>query len=223
LKVIKLLFALFCIAILFASCGSNSNETKDISSISNNESVMNSESASNNESITNSESASGIEKNDNNPNEAYNKYSGKISAGLNNFRTLSATSKDEDVNSSTLIVEEKTVLGISTEGAKLTRFMTPQNKIVRYTIDAYGETGKSISNYYFIDDGLVYVQQLHMDYADWNFVTNERFDILKYELTDYLTDGTKTFMIDDANKKAIEAEDVKLYSLEELNGLFLKS
>ena len=138
--------------------------------------------------------------------ELYQKYSMSILEGLNNFRRLINSSEDFGPIS-TLNIERRKIIGASTEGGTLTRFMTLEGKLIRYTYEYLGETGKGISNFYYFDDGLIYVQEMRMDYADWAFASpNNRYDILNYSLNNYIIDDEKVIIIDDTFMQAKEAD-----------------
>lgn len=149
----------------------------------------------------------------------YDGYSQRISDGLAEFSALINSSKDFGPVSE-LEIESVTVNGISAEGAELTRFMTPDGDIARYTLNIFGETGKSAYNYYCFSDGILYVQHLVMDYTDWNFSPENRFDILRYSLLSYVIDGKETYLIYDGLKQVLKAENSGLYTIDELNYLF---
>jgi len=151
--------------------------------------------------------------------DLYYYYSGKINTGLAEFRGLINSSEDFGPVS-TLNIEYRTVLGISTEGARFTRFMTPGGRVVRYTLFVFGETFRAEENYYFFSDGLIYIQSLRMNYADWNFSIANRFDILQYSLNSIVVDGAKAFLIDDSLKQIIKTEEIHFFTLDELNNLF---
>ena len=98
----------------------------------------------------------------------YQDYAGRVRDGLSTFQQM-INSNEEFGSVSTLVIESRVIIGASTEGGELTRFMTPDGRIVRYTFQILGETGRAMESYYYFDDGLVYIQVLDMRYADWNF------------------------------------------------------
>jgi hypothetical protein len=151
--------------------------------------------------------------------ELYDLYFNRIQDGLTEFRKLINSSEDFGPVS-TLDIEYRTVFGISTEGARFTRFMTPEDRIVRYTLHIFGETFRAEENYYFFSDGLIYIQSLRMDYADWSFSIDNRWDILQYTLESYVVDDTKIFYMNDLLKQATEPGKIHFYTLDELNDLF---
>ena len=75
--------------------------------------------------------------------ESYNYYISRINNGLLEFRDLVY-----NLDYSTLIIENRSVWGISTEGAQLTRFMTSESNVLRYTFDVFGEGGRTAQNYF---------------------------------------------------------------------------
>ena len=153
----------------------------------------------------------------------YQNYSVKISKGLAEFRSLIHTFEEEDTRPAPpLIIESKSITGRSTQGGELTRFMTPEGKIVRYTFEIFGETGKGINNYYYFNNGLIYVQIFRMEYADWNFYgSKNRYDILQYFLESYIIDKGKIIAIDDTLNVARQIEsDKAITSIDKLNDYF---
>ena len=153
----------------------------------------------------------------------YQEYSLRVNQGLDHFRQL-INSDEYSGSISALTIESRRIIGISSEGGTLTRFMTPTGEIIRYTVEQFGETGKKVSNVYVFDDGLIYVQELSMNYADWAFASpNNRFDILDYSLNSYVIDGEKTVILDDVFLQAKEDESgKKVVSLDELDDYFNK-
>jgi len=98
------------------------------------------------------------------PNETYDAYAPKVSAGLSRFRQLIAMDiVVEPPAATTLIVETRIVEGISSQGARITRFMTSQNEIARYTLHVLGETGQVVEHYTYCDGGVVYIQYLELE------------------------------------------------------------
>jgi hypothetical protein len=151
--------------------------------------------------------------------ESYDEYSVRILYGLGQFRNL--ISHDIYLNPEpALVIESRSVFGLHTEGGILTRFMTHDGEIVRYTFEIFGETGRAVHNHYFFDDGLIYVQQLQTDYADWRFSTQNRFDTLQYTLTSYVIDGENTFIIDDNFRQIKSAGNENIYSADMLSYFF---
>jgi len=151
----------------------------------------------------------------------YQEYSERISHGLKEFRQL-ISSNEEAASESALTIEIKSVSDLTTEGALLTRFTTSEGKVVRYTFELYGKTGKAVQNYHYFDDGLTYLQHLRMDYADMFFSRpDNRHDILKYTLENYLIVDEKTFLLDDANMEVTEASESRaIVSFDRLNSYF---
>jgi hypothetical protein len=153
--------------------------------------------------------------------EKYYEYRARILDGLIRFSSLITV---DDINPEPqLIIESRTVLGLSEQGGELTRFMMLDGEVVRYTFRAFGERGQSIEIYYFFDEGLQYIQRLRANYADTSFRAENRFDILQYQLASIIIDGDTAFIIDDALMQ-IEEFYIEvcfgIFSLETLNYFF---
>jgi hypothetical protein len=156
-----------------------------------------------------------------NASKQYEEYAESIENGLNQFRNLVVT-LDEFAPAIPLNIESRQVIGLSTQGGEITRFSTTEGQTVRYTYSSLGETGKVVSNYYYFDDGLVYIQKLSSEYADWNFGNpDNRNDILDYTLDNYVIDGEQIFRVDD-NQKLVQAmeSDIEIISLEKFDDYF---
>ena len=152
----------------------------------------------------------------------YYEYRARISTGLNNFANLITIDEDIDPEPQ-LIIESRTILGLSEQGGELTRFTTLDGNVFRYTLQSFGEWGQSIASYYYFDDGLEYVQRLSASYADKAFRVGNRFDILQYQLINIIVEDGEFFLIDDVFKQAEKFSPegcIQIFSLETLDYFF---
>jgi len=156
------------------------------------------------------------------PEEAlYLYYAGLIAQGLGEFRRL-MNAAEEFGPLSELIIEYRIVLEDSSQGARYTRFMTPDGRVVRYTIVSMGSRGRADINYHFFENGLVYVQRLRMDYVNSIWDCN-RVDIFQYSLSTYVIDGERVIMIDGNRERQVafeSVENIRRTTVEDLNERF---
>ena len=111
----------------------------------------------------------------------------------------------------------KTVNKLSTEwDGEITKYIDKENKVCRCSIVVFGETGRSTSEYWFLDK-YIYVEELREYYSYPIYIDYTRpVDILYRTLNEYIIYKDKVYLLEGGYFKKTENK-LPVNSLEEID------
>ncbi|GEM_PF-6622829 len=118
-----------------------------------------------------------------------------------------------------LKVETYSLEGQSAEGGTITRYLDENGNITRYKIKLYGETGRSETDYVFVDD-IIYYFKLIEEYNAPIYVENSNVTYQYFE-KGMIKEG-RYYQYNETNKEFQPVENIEIpyQSQEDLNTLF---
>ncbi len=105
-----------------------------------------------------------------------------------------------------IIIEQADLDVQSTEGSTYNIYKKPDGDIIRACLVVYGETGKSITNFYEIKENMYVISKLTTYYSS-GIMTAGFQDALNYTIEECFFDGTNFYIIDRISEKLIPSSD----------------
>lgn len=152
----------------------------------------------------------------------------QISKGINDYMSqykAAGAVYDPPTDSfiSTIAVETRRLMDFSAEGGTITRYKDSSEKLLRYRLMLYGETGRTESNYFFADS-FIYYTELAEEYCTPITLTSADTDILERTLSEGIMIDDVCYVYDRRNDQIFEHDRIaSVFTPKDLDELFTEA